>query len=81
MCPFSSQDQNILEDKILNDSIEERMKYIDKDISPECKDFIYRTLERNQAKRWTCKQLLKHKWIIKYHSKHIQTKLNHKQGI
>ena len=53
MCPFTSQDEKILEEKILNDSVEGRMKYIDH-ISPQCKDFIYRTLERDQNKRWTC---------------------------
>jgi len=64
--PFNSEDENEIARQVVYDEPDYIRNPIWKSITPECKDFIKRLLEKDQYKRMTIKQLLEHKWIKMY---------------
>ena len=68
-CPFNSNNNN-KNNSILNKIINENFK-IKKDISNECKDLIYKMLEKDYKKRINIEQILNHQFMIK-NKKNIQ---------
>ena len=64
--PFNSEDENEIARQVVYDEPDYIRNTIWKSITPECKDFIKRLLEKDQYKRMTIKQLLEHKWIKMY---------------
>ena len=64
--PFNSEDENEIARQVVYDAPDYIRNPIWKSITPECKDFIKRLLEKDQYKRMTIKQLLEHKWIKMY---------------
>ena len=64
--PFNSEDENEIARQVVYDEPDFIRNPIWKSITPECKDFIKRLLEKDQNKRMTIKQLLEHKWIKMY---------------
>ena len=66
--PFNSEDENEIARQVVYDEPDYVRNPIWKNITPECKDFIKRLLEKDQNKRMTIKELLEHKWIKMYDS-------------
>ena len=64
--PFNSEDENEIARQVVYDEPDYIRNPIWKNITPECKDFIKRLLEKDQNKRMTIKQVLEHKWIKMY---------------
>ena len=64
--PFNSEDENEIARQVVYDEPDYIKNPIWKNITPECKDFIQRLLEKDQNKRMTIKELLEHKWIKMY---------------
>jgi calcium-dependent protein kinase len=66
--PFNSEDENEIARQVVYDEPDYIRNPIWKIITPECKDFIQRLLEKDQNKRMNIKQVLEHKWIKMYDS-------------
>ena len=64
--PFNSEDENEIARQVVYDEPDYIRNPIWKTITPECKDFIKRLLQKDQNKRMTIKELLEHKWIKMY---------------
>ena len=64
--PFNSEDENEIARQVVYEEPDYTRNPVWKIITPECKDFIKRLLEKDQNKRMTIKQLLEHKWIKMY---------------
>ena len=64
--PFNSEDENEIARQVVYDEPDYTRNPIWKSITPECKDFIKRLLEKDQNKRMTIKEVLEHKWIKMY---------------
>ena len=64
--PFNSEDENEIARQVVYDEPDYVRNPVWKNITPECKDFIKRLLEKDQNKRMTIKKLLEHKWIKMY---------------
>ena len=64
--PFNSEDENEIARQVVYDEPDYVRNPVWKNITPECKDFIKRLLEKDQNKRMTIKELLEHKWIKMY---------------
>ena len=64
--PFNSEDENEIARQVVYDEPDYIRNPVWKNITPECKDFIKRLLEKDQNKRMTIKELLEHKWIKMY---------------
>jgi len=60
--PIKGSSQNALFDNILYQS---KIRFVNEKISDDCKDFIYKLLERNPQKRLSVEEALGHKWIVK----------------
>ena len=66
--PFNSEDENEIARQVVYDEPDYIRNPVWKNITPECKDFIKRLLEKDQNKRMTIKELLEHKWIKMYYT-------------
>ena len=64
--PFNSEDENEIARQVVYDEPDYIRNPVWKSITPECKDFIKRLLEKDQNKRMTIKEALEHKWIKMY---------------
>ena len=64
--PFNSEDENEIARQVVYDEPDYIKNPVWKTITPECKDFIKRLLEKDQYKRMKIKELLEHKWIKMY---------------
>ena len=64
--PFNHQDENEIARQVVYDEPDYSRNPIWKELSPECKDFIQRLLQKDQNKRMTIKEALEHKWIKKF---------------
>ena len=64
--PFNSEDENEIARQVVYDEPDYTKNPVWKTITPECKDFIKRLLEKDQNKRMTIKGVLEHKWIKMY---------------
>ena len=64
--PFNSEDENEIARQVVYDEPDYIRNPVWKNITPECKDFIKRLLEKDQNKRMSIKELLEHKWIKMY---------------
>ena len=71
-CPFNSNNNN-KNNSILNKIINENFK-IKKDISNECKDLIYKMLEKDYKKRINIEQIINHQFMIKKFSSNFLNK-------
>ena len=61
--PFNSEDENEIARQVVYDEADFTRNPVWKFISPECKDFIKKLLNKDQNKRMTIKEALEHKWI------------------
>ena len=64
--PFNSEDENEIARQVVYDEPDYTKNPVWKDITPECKSFIKRLLEKDQNKRMKIKEVLEHKWIKMY---------------
>ena len=78
--PFNSEDENEIARQVVYDEPDYIKNPIWKNITPECKDFIKRLLEKDQNKRMTIKQVLEHKWIKMYDENKLTEKRKSNAG-
>ena len=61
---FSANQYEQTKYTIINASVSDRIESKFNDhLSASAKDFLYKTLEKDPQKRWSCQMLLHHPWI------------------
>ena len=79
--PFNAEDENEIARQVVYDEPDFTKNPIWKSITPECKDFIKRLLEKDQYNRMKIKELLENKWIKMYDkSKYTERRKSNGEG-